>query len=142
MLRFFNARNRALYRYARSKWDDIQESPEEVDAEMAEVERGFHEKLLAVAGRLAESVVEDLLVAYLVMRDPETPIPAKAALAGALLYFISPFDAVSDFMPFGLADDAAILAGALGHVSRHIKPRHREEAKDRIDGILRRAKKA
>jgi uncharacterized membrane protein YkvA (DUF1232 family) len=141
MLRFFSAKNRALYRYATAKWDDLQESPEEVDAEVEEVEKGFHQKLLGVAGRLAESVIEDLLVAYLVMRDPETPLHAKGALAGALIYFISPIDAVTDVLPFGLTDDAAVLAAALSHVSQYIRPHHREEAKKRISGILARARR-
>ncbi|MEE4210005.1 MAG: DUF1232 domain-containing protein [Parvularcula sp.] len=141
MLRYFNARNRALYRYATSKWEELRESPEDVDAEVAEVEKNFYQKLLSVAGRLAESVIEDLLEAYLAMRDPDTPLFAKASLAGALLYFITPIDAVTDVLPFGLTDDAAILAAALGHLSAHIKPAHREEAKRRIGDVLARASK-
>ena len=40
----------------------------------------------------------------------------KAALFGALAYFVLPFDAMPDVMPMlGFADDAAVLATALRH---------------------------
>ena len=40
----------------------------------------------------------------------------KAALIGALAYFVLPFDAMPDVMPMlGFADDAAVLATALRH---------------------------
>lgn len=140
MLHLLNARNRAAYNYIKGKFDHAF-SREEVDSQMREVEEGFDDKLRRVAGRLASSVIEDLLVAYLAMRDPETPMAAKAALAGALLYFISPFDAVSDILPFGLADDAAVLAAALSYVSKHIKPHHRAEARATADRLFRRGAK-
>ena len=58
----------------------------------------------------------------------------KAALLGALAYFVLPFDAVPDVLPFlGFADDAAILATALRMVANHLTPAHREAAKRTLD---------
>jgi uncharacterized membrane protein YkvA (DUF1232 family) len=50
---------------------------------------------------------EDLLAAYYAF-DQATPLQVKAALLGALAYFVLPFDTVPDMLPFlGFADDAA-----------------------------------
>ena len=54
----------------------------------------------------------------------------KAALIGALAYFVLPFDVMPDVMPMlGFADDAAVLATALRLVASHLKPAHREAAR-------------
>jgi uncharacterized membrane protein YkvA (DUF1232 family) len=54
----------------------------------------------------------------------------KAALVGALAYFVLPFDAIPDMMPLlGFADDAAVLATALRLVASHMRVEHREAAR-------------
>ena len=92
------------------------------------VRREFWEKLKRFAARLP--FAEDLLAAYYCAFDRDTPFAVKAALLGALAYFVLPFDAMPDIMPLlGFADDAAILATALRMVANHIRPAHREAAK-------------
>ena len=47
----------------------------------------------------------------------------RAALLGALAYFVLPIDAMPDLLPIvGFTDDAAVLAGAIKLVWMHIKP--------------------
>ena len=54
----------------------------------------------------------------------------KAALIGALAYFVLPFDVIPDMLPvLGFADDAAVLATALRLVASHLRPEHREAAR-------------
>ena len=54
----------------------------------------------------------------------------KAALIGALAYFVLPADAVPDVLPLvGYTDDAAVLAAAIKFVTSHITPDHREAAR-------------
>ena len=56
---------------------------------------------------------EDLLSAYYCAFDRTTPIQVKAALLGALAYFVLPVDLIPDILPvLGYADDAAVLATA------------------------------
>ena len=58
----------------------------------------------------------------------------RAALLGALAYFVLPFDAVPDVLPMlGFADDAAILATALRMVANHLRPEHREAARQALE---------
>ena len=100
------------------------------------VRRGFWKKTRKFAARLP--FAEDLLAAYYCAFDRDTPVQVKAALIGALAYFVLPFDAVPDVLPFlGFADDAAILATALRMVANHLTPAHREAAKRKLDAELR-----
>ena len=89
--------------------------------------RGFWAKATRVAAKLP--FAEDLLAAYYCAFDHATPLQVKAALLGALAYFMLPFDAIPDFLPFlGYTDDAAVLLTALRLVAGHIRPEHREAA--------------
>jgi uncharacterized membrane protein YkvA (DUF1232 family) len=93
----------------------------------ARVRRGFWDKVRRVAALLP--FTEDLLAAYYCAFDRATPLPVKAALVGALAYFVMPFDAVPDMLAgLGYTDDAAVLAIALRLVAGHIRPEHREAA--------------
>jgi uncharacterized membrane protein YkvA (DUF1232 family) len=92
------------------------------------VRRGFWRKARRFAARVP--FAEDLLAAYYCAFDRDTPMQVKAALVGALAYFVLPLDAMPDIMPLlGFADDAAILATALRMVANHIRPAHREAAR-------------
>jgi uncharacterized membrane protein YkvA (DUF1232 family) len=69
-------------------------------------------------GRLLTLVKE----AYQYATDPRVPTRYKVMAAAALLYFISPVDAVSDFIPgLGYLDDAAVLAAFLVSVREAVK---------------------
>jgi len=99
--------------------------------EQAYVRRGFWSKLRRFA--VALPFAEDLLAAYYCAFDRDTPLQVKAALIGALAYFVMPFDIIPDMMPvLGFTDDAAVLATALKLVASHIRPAHRDAAKAAI----------
>jgi uncharacterized membrane protein YkvA (DUF1232 family) len=92
------------------------------------VRRGFWSKAKRVAAHIP--FTEDLLAAYFCAFDHATPLRVKAALVGALAYFVLPFDAVPDILPFlGYTDDAAILATAIKLVASHLRPEHYDAAR-------------
>jgi uncharacterized membrane protein YkvA (DUF1232 family) len=94
----------------------------------ARVRRAFWNKAKRVAGKLP--FAEDLLAAYYCAFDQATPLQVKAALIGALAYFVLPFDAVPDMLPLlGYGDDAAVLVTALRMVAAHLRPEHRDAAR-------------
>jgi uncharacterized membrane protein YkvA (DUF1232 family) len=73
---------------------------------------------------------EDAVAIYYCSLDRTTPLRVRAAIMGALAYFILPADAVPDFLPaLGFTDDAAIFAATLQLVSAHVLPEHREAAR-------------
>lgn len=56
------------------------------------------------------------------IQDPEAPWTGKAIAIGALLYLISPIDAIPDLIPIiGLLDDVAIIAFAIGKLATDLK---------------------
>lgn len=106
---------------------DFSTDAERVARDEDTVRRGFWPKAKQFAARLP--FAEDLLAAYYCAFDRDTPLQVKAALIGALAYFVLPFDVMPDVMPMlGFADDAAVLATALRLVASHLRPEHREAA--------------
>jgi len=98
------------------------------------VRRDFWRKAARVAARLP--FAEDLLAAYYCAFDQSTPFQVKAALVGALAYFVLPFDFVPDMLPFlGFADDAAVLLTTLRMVSGNLRPEHRAAAREALERI-------
>lgn len=97
-------------------------------ADEARVKREFWPTIKRVARNVP--FAEDAVAAYYCALDRETPTHVRAALIGALAYFVLPFDAMPDFLPLvGFADDASILAAAIATVRMHMKDRHRGAAR-------------
>src|SRR5262245_51219335 len=95
------------------------------------VRNGFWPKLRRVAAKLP--FAEDLLAAYYCAFDRKTPLQVKAALLGALAYFVLPADAMPDILPIlGFTDDTLVLVTALRLVSGHIRDEHREAARQAL----------
>ncbi len=92
------------------------------------VRRGFWKKLLRIAGRVP--FAEEAAAAWFCAIDGKTPVRVKATLFAALAYFVMPVDVIPDVIAgFGFTDDATVLMTAIGLVSGHIQPRHREAAR-------------
>jgi uncharacterized membrane protein YkvA (DUF1232 family) len=113
-------------------WEGLDEdAARQAARDEARVRRGFWSKVKRVAARLP--FAEDLLSAYYCAFDRATPIQVKAALLGALAYFVLPVDLIPDILPvLGYADDAAVLAAALRLVATHIRPEHRDAARQAL----------
>jgi uncharacterized membrane protein YkvA (DUF1232 family) len=103
----------------------------------ARVKAGFWKKMKAVAARIP--FAEDAFAAYYCALDRQTPLAVRAALWGALAYFIMPFDVIPDYLPLiGYTDDAAVLATAIRMVASHMLPEHREAARralKKLEGV-------
>ena len=95
-------------------------------------DESFWDKLKEYAIVAGREVVETALKLFYCMKDEDTPLRAKVVIAGALLYFIMPVDAVPDFLPGGYVDDLGALSGALLTVAAHIKDEHAAKAKAKM----------
>ncbi|HKA74104.1 MAG TPA: YkvA family protein [Xanthobacteraceae bacterium] len=115
-----------------SSWDGpFGRSAAELARDAETVRRRFWAKAKRFAAQLP--FAEDLVTAYYCAFDRTTPVQVKAALVGALAYFILPYDVVPDLLPaLGFADDAAVLAAALRLVAAHIRPEHRDAAREAL----------
>lgn len=76
---------------------------------------GFWEKAKDYAKVAGENVLEPALKMYYAALDAETPAWAKAAIVGALGYFISPIDAIPD------VNSAAAVDASLNFTRTHMK---------------------
>ena len=104
---------------------------DDLAADEESVRDKFWRKARTFAGALP--FVEDLVAAYYCAFDRETPFQVKATLIGALAYFVLPSDVMPDVLPLlGFTDDAAVLAAAIRLVAEHIRPEHREAARQAL----------
>jgi uncharacterized membrane protein YkvA (DUF1232 family) len=97
-------------------------------------ERRFWRKVRRVVARAP--FVEDVLAAYFCALDRDTPTYVRGVLLGAVAYFVLPADMIPDVLaPFGFTDDASVIAAAIAAVGSHLQPRHRAQARDRLEKI-------
>ena len=72
-------------------------------------------------GKLVE-VWDKVMELYRFIKDPNAPWAGKTIAIGALIYMISPVDAVPDFTPIiGLLDDVAIITAAVSKLASDLK---------------------
>jgi uncharacterized membrane protein YkvA (DUF1232 family) len=96
-------------------------------------ESSFWQKLASGAKAAGSEVIEKALLMYYATMDKDTPVWARTVLVGALGYFICPLDAIPDAIPIaGYADDIGAITAALSMVVAHIKPEHKEMAKNKV----------
>jgi uncharacterized membrane protein YkvA (DUF1232 family) len=105
--------------------------------ELVAIERftdaGFWAKLTKQALAAGRAVCHKALCLYYASMSSETPAWARAAIAGALGYFILPIDSIPDFLPVaGYTDDMAALALAAATVAAHVKPEHVDRADETL----------
>jgi uncharacterized membrane protein YkvA (DUF1232 family) len=99
-------------------------------------EKRFWTKIRRVVARIP--FAEDLVAAYYCALDRDTPGYVRATLLGAVGYFVLPTDLVPDFLAgLGFTDDATVIAAAIAAVGRHLGPRHREQARQRLERLAR-----
>ncbi|GBF39889.1 hypothetical protein LPTSP1_28980 [Leptospira johnsonii] len=96
------------------------------------IKQGFWPKVKKVAGKVP--FLADAIALYYAMLDPSTPLKAKLTIAGALAYFLTPFDAMPDILfGAGYIDDAGVVAAVLAAASMYVKEEHKKKAADFLD---------
>ena len=97
----------------------------------------FLAKVLNHAKSIGASLLYKALQLFYVAQKPEVPLKVKATIYGALGYFILPFDVIPDMIVgVGYGDDATALLVALGIAHMYIDEDVREQAKQKLAGIL------
>lgn len=98
------------------------------------VRDGFWPKMQKVMAKIP--FAENAIAAWYCAFDPATPLRAKAILLAALAYFIMPIDVVPDMLVgLGFTDDMAVLATAIGLIRSHLKDKHFEAARKKLDQL-------
>ncbi|MBM3502933.1 MAG: DUF1232 domain-containing protein [Alphaproteobacteria bacterium] len=91
-------------------------------------------KLRATLGKVP--FADEVLAAYYCAVDPTTPARVKVAIFGALAYFITPIDAIPDFLVgLGFTDDATVLMATIAVVRGAIRSAHRDRARQALEAL-------
>lgn len=69
-------------------------------------------------------------ILYKLITDKNIPVKEKMIAFGAIVYFVSPVDAINDILPGGYTDDIVILEEAIRFLNKHITPELKKEAED------------
>ena len=100
-------------------------------------EDSFWEKIKGVLKTAGLPLIYKALQLYYVMLKPECPMHIKAAIVGALGYFISPIDLIPDIIPIvGFTDDLGAVASALLLAHMYIDEEVKRKARETIDNIF------
>jgi uncharacterized membrane protein YkvA (DUF1232 family) len=85
------------------------------------VESNIWTKLEAVGKKI--SFAKDILALVNYMRDPYVSWHRKAIVVGALIYFISPIDAIPDIAPLiGYLDDLGVITALMKFLGSELIP--------------------
>ena len=90
-------------------------------------------KVVSQGRRAGARLVLRALQLYYAFLDEETPGWAKAVIISALVYFVSPIDAIPDLLPAGYGDDLGVLMTAIFTVSQHVTSTHRQLAREQFE---------
>jgi uncharacterized membrane protein YkvA (DUF1232 family) len=97
------------------------ESEKETAGRIEFVESNIWTKLEAVGKKI--SFARDILALVNYMRDPIVSWHRKAIVVAALIYFISPIDAIPDLTPFfGYLDDLGVIMALLKFLGSELIP--------------------
>ncbi len=90
-------------------------------------------KINRVFHRVGMKVVYPVVLLYYLFKSNEVPLRAKSLIAGALTYFILPFDGLPDFIPLlGYTDDLSLLAATISQLTKYISPEILEQTRIQI----------
>ena len=94
----------------------------------------LHKKVGSLPSSLSSKVVRQVLILYVLLKDPDVPGWAKVAIVAALGYFIFPFDLIPDFLPGGYIDDIAVMAGVVRQLYVYTTPEILEQVDELMPG--------
>ena len=105
-----------------------------VDAQVLESTEVNEVVLLKLLRRAGRTLARPALECLELVRDHQTPAPAKLTVLAALTYLLVPLDLIPDFIPAaGFSDDLVAVTALLGLCSRHRTPAVQLRAQRRLD---------
>ncbi|MFD3446569.1 YkvA family protein [Microbacteriaceae bacterium 4G12] len=93
----------------------------------------FWNKVKHVAKKAGHLVIYTSLLLFYVLKRPDVPKRTKVIVIGALAYFITPIDAIPDFVAgLGYTDDLGALGAALVQVAMYVDEDVKGRAKEKL----------
>jgi len=105
----------------RSEFKNQYDSEVKVDRGKEYVEENLWEKVERIGRKI--SFAKDIKALFNYMTDPSVAWYRKSIVVGALIYFISPIDAIPDIAPLiGYLDDLGVLTAVLKYMGSELIP--------------------
>jgi len=98
----------------------------------------FLHKISGVPKSAGCAVIRNAITLYVLLREPDVPAWAKMSIVVSLAYFISPIDAIPDFLPGGYIDDLAAMTLLLGQLDVFIDAKGLERVEQLLPRFCRR----
>ncbi len=98
--------------------------------------QSFWDKATTYAKKMGQKVLEPAMVLWYLWESDETPAWAKALIMSALVYFISPVDAIPDVLPGGYADDLAVMMALLAKLDYLVDEGTKGKARAKAQDLL------
>ncbi len=106
-------------------FDTSFDSEEKVNKGKNYIEENLWEKVERVGKKI--SFAKDILALFRYMIDHNVSWYRKSIVVGALIYFISPIDAIPDIAPlFGYLDDLGVITAVLKYMGSELIPYYNE----------------
>ncbi|MBI1937814.1 MAG: DUF1232 domain-containing protein [Ignavibacteriales bacterium] len=107
--------------YDPNEFEGKYNTPEKVAEGEKEVDERLWEKLERTGKKI--NFAKDVRALYRYMRDKYVPWYRKSIVVGALLYFISPIDAIPDLAPLvGYLDDLGVIVAVIKFIGSELIP--------------------
>lgn len=88
--------------------------------------------LMTHCKRIGRDGVRSALILWFAFQSETTPLWAKSIILTALVYLVTPIDAIPDFLPIGLTDDMAVILAAALQIAASIDPECEAKADDLV----------
>jgi uncharacterized membrane protein YkvA (DUF1232 family) len=110
---------------AKTKAESLLKSPEKTNRLLdSALKRSSSAKNAAQLGSIAEKLqaVTRMIRSYVNRDYKDIPWQTLILVTGALVYFVSPIDAIADFIPLlGFADDVAIITAVISSINHDLE---------------------
>jgi len=80
------------------------------------LDRDFWQKIYKLPKSAGCAVISAAFKLYVLLNAPQVPAWAKVSIVVTIAYFLSPFDAIPDFLPGGYIDDMGAMTLLLGQL--------------------------
>lgn len=95
-------------------------------------------KIAAIAVKIGCPLLCAALKLFYAAKRKETPAWARAVMIAALVYLVTPLDAVPDVIPAaGFADDLGVITAAIATVTMYINDDVKKSAHDRAKVLVK-----
>jgi uncharacterized membrane protein YkvA (DUF1232 family) len=112
----------------------VQPAKEYVDEFDREDGKLLINKIAKAGKKIGINIIFGAMILYYSLQDEGVPTWAKTILAGAISYFIIPFDILPDFIPGGgFTDDWGVILLAISQVAIFVTPETKHKAREKME---------